>query len=64
MPCRIYAEYETGVSPSRLDQAGFRASPNHDAKKVQSELVSGEFNETELNRVKNLIQNQAEQHPD
>jgi zinc protease len=40
-------------------------APNHDAKKVESALISGvekhqPFNETELNRVKNLIQNQSE----
>lgn len=40
-------------------------APNHDAKKVESALISGveknqSFNETELNRVKNLIQNQSE----
>ncbi|OTG95119.1 peptidase M16 [Acinetobacter sp. ANC 4654] len=40
-------------------------APNHDAKKVESALISGveknqPFNETELNRVKNLIQNQSD----
>lgn len=40
-------------------------APNHDANKVESALISGveknqPFNETELNRVKNLIQNQSE----
>lgn len=40
-------------------------APNHDAKKVESGLISGveknqPFNETELNRVKNLIQNQSD----
>ena len=67
---------ETGVSTgvqstTWLDQdfnlvfMGAVYAPNHDAKKVQSELVSGveknrPFDETELNRVKNLIQNQAD----
>ena len=67
---------ETGVSTgvqstTWLDQdfnlvfMGAIYAPNHDAKKVQSELVAGveknkPFNETELNRVKNLIQNQAD----
>ncbi len=62
----------TGVqSTTWLDQdfnlvfMGAIYAPNHDEKKVQSELVSGveksqPFNETELNRVKNLIQNQAD----
>ncbi|CAB1214213.1 M16 family metallopeptidase [Acinetobacter bouvetii] len=62
----------TGVqSTTWLDQdfnlvfMGAIYAPNHDAKKVQSELVTGveknkAFNETELNRVKNLIQNQAD----
>lgn len=40
-------------------------APNHDPKKVKAALISGvekgqPFNETELNRVKNLIQNQAD----
>lgn len=62
----------TGVqSTTWLDQdfnlvfMGAIYAPNHDEKRVQSELVAGveksqPFNETELNRVKNLIQNQAD----
>jgi len=62
----------TGVqSTTWLDQdfnlvfMGAIYAPNHDEKKVQSELIAGVeksqlFNETELNRVKNLIQNQAD----
>lgn len=62
----------TGVqSTTWLDQdfnlvfMGAIYAPNHDAKKVESALVSGveksqPFNEVELKRVKNLIQNQAD----
>ena len=40
-------------------------APNHDANKIESGLITGveknkAFNQTELNRVKNLIQNQAD----
>lgn len=62
----------TGVQASTwLDQdfnlvfMGAIYAPNHDPKKVESELISAvekdkPFNATELNRVKNLIQNQAD----